>query len=135
MKKCTSICAFWFGVIPKICSWAEETGKSGRPKIWCIIFLFPNTEMCNLHHMLETHDNIFYSDKNVQGVIYWIYTKLNALYFSFRFLAYFACSFSLEILGISPNARSVHGFIKRGCQLATHPQLFTKENVLHDQSC
>ena len=42
-----------FGEILKICKLAEQAGKLGRPKILPIIFLYTNTEMCNLHQMLE----------------------------------------------------------------------------------
>ena len=42
-----------FGEIPHILQQAEQAGKLGRQKLLHIIFLYPNTEINNLHHMLE----------------------------------------------------------------------------------
>ena len=44
---------FEFGEIPKILWQAEQAGKLGRQKILNIIFLYLNTGIYNLYHMLE----------------------------------------------------------------------------------
>ena len=42
-----------FGEIPQICKQAQQAGKLGRPKTQYIVFLYHNTEMHILRHMLD----------------------------------------------------------------------------------
>ena len=54
-KKKKTLSPVEFGEILKILWHAKQAGS--RQKIQYTTFLYPNTEMCNLHHMLKnTHD-------------------------------------------------------------------------------
>ena len=53
-----------FGEMPKIWMNTEQAGKLGRINTWDIVFLYPNREMCNLHHMLEKYITYFDNVEN-----------------------------------------------------------------------